>query len=89
MKLKEGEKHDDPAIKSDSINDTIHKVKTLTPYSFKIGFHLNLDGILLWLISRRSKTTNLLILLLKPKISLEKRLRDSLSLGTLLTLKFT
>jgi hypothetical protein len=34
MKLKEGEKHD---YKSDSINETIHKIKTLTPYSFKIG----------------------------------------------------
>jgi len=37
MKLKEGEKHDDPQVKSDSINDTIHKVTVLTPYSFKIG----------------------------------------------------
>lgn len=37
MKLKEGEKHDDPLVKSDSINDTIHKVTVLTPYSFKIG----------------------------------------------------
>jgi hypothetical protein len=37
MKLKEGEKHDDPQVKSDSINDTIHKVKVMTPYSFKIG----------------------------------------------------
>jgi hypothetical protein len=37
MKLKEGEKHDDPQVKSDSINDTIHKVKVLTPYSFTIG----------------------------------------------------
>ena len=37
MKLKAGEKHDDPLVKSDSINDTIHKVTVLTPYSFKIG----------------------------------------------------
>ena len=37
MKLKEGMKHDDPEVKSDSINDTIHKVKVLTPYSFTIG----------------------------------------------------
>ena len=44
MKLKEGEKHDDPAIKSDSINDTIHKVKTLTPYAFKIGSTKKYEG---------------------------------------------
>ena len=37
MKLKEGEKHEDSAIKSDSINDTINKVKVVTPYAFKIG----------------------------------------------------
>lgn len=37
MKLKEGESHEDEAVKSDSINDTIHKVTVLTPYSFKIG----------------------------------------------------
>jgi len=37
MKLKAGEKHDDSRVKSDSINDTIHKVTVLTPYSFKIG----------------------------------------------------
>ena len=37
MHLKEGEKHEDEAVKSNSINDTIHKVKVLTPYSFKIG----------------------------------------------------
>ena len=37
MKLKEGEQHDDPEVKSDSIDDTIHKVTVLTPYSFKIG----------------------------------------------------
>jgi len=37
MELKEGEKHDDPQVKSNSINDTIHKVKVLTPYSFTIG----------------------------------------------------
>lgn len=37
MKLKEGEKHDDAEVKSDSINDTIHKVLTVSPYSFKIG----------------------------------------------------
>ena len=34
MKLKEGEKHE---YKSDSINETIHKVKVMTPYTFKIG----------------------------------------------------
>jgi len=37
MKLLPGEKHDDPAVKSDSINDTIHKVKVINPYSFRIG----------------------------------------------------
>ncbi len=37
MLLKEGEKHDDLAVKSNSINDTIHKVKVVTPYAFKIG----------------------------------------------------
>lgn len=37
MKLKAGEKHDDQAVKSDSIDDTIHKVTVLTPFSFKIG----------------------------------------------------
>jgi hypothetical protein len=37
MKLKAGEKHDDPQVTSESINDTIHKVTVLTPYSFKIG----------------------------------------------------
>jgi molybdopterin/thiamine biosynthesis adenylyltransferase len=37
MKLKEGEKHDDEEVKSDSINETIHKVTVVSPYSFKIG----------------------------------------------------
>jgi hypothetical protein len=37
MKLKPGEVHEDKAIKSDSINDTIHKVKVVSPYSFRIG----------------------------------------------------
>lgn len=37
MKLQAGEKHEDHLVKSDSINDTIHKVTVLTPYSFKIG----------------------------------------------------
>lgn len=37
MKLKEGESHEDPAIKSDGINDSIHKVTVINPYSFKIG----------------------------------------------------
>lgn len=37
MKLKEDEKHDDPSFTSDSINETIHKVKVLTPYAFRIG----------------------------------------------------
>lgn len=37
MKLKEGMKHEDASVKSNSINDTIHKVKVLTPYSFTIG----------------------------------------------------
>ena len=41
MKLKEGEKQTDPAFKSDSINETVHKVKVLTPYSFKIGSTLH------------------------------------------------
>jgi len=43
MRLKEGESHDDPAFKSDSINDTIHKVTVLTPYSFKIGNTLKFE----------------------------------------------
>jgi len=37
MKLREGQKHEDPDCKSDSINDTIHKVEVITPYSFKVG----------------------------------------------------
>lgn len=37
MQLKAGEKHDDVAVKSGSIDDTIHKVTVLTPSSFKIG----------------------------------------------------
>jgi hypothetical protein len=37
MRLRAGEKHEDPLVKSDSINQTIHKVKVLTPYSFQIG----------------------------------------------------
>jgi len=37
MKLKAGEKQLDPAFKSDSINETIHKVQVLTRFSFKIG----------------------------------------------------
>jgi len=37
MKLKEGEKHDDPEIKSPDINGTIHKVTVVSPNSFKIG----------------------------------------------------
>jgi hypothetical protein len=37
MLLKEGEQHEDPAVKSNSINDTIHKVKVVTPFAFKIG----------------------------------------------------
>jgi hypothetical protein len=37
MKLLEGQKHDDPEVKSDSINDTIHKVTVINPYAFKIG----------------------------------------------------
>lgn len=37
MKLLPGEKHNDPAVKSDSINDTIHKVKVISPYTFRIG----------------------------------------------------
>lgn len=37
MALKPGEKHDDQAVKSASINDTIHKVTVLTPSTFKIG----------------------------------------------------
>jgi hypothetical protein len=38
MKLKAGESHEDQAFKAlTSINETIHKVKVLTPYSFTIG----------------------------------------------------
>lgn len=38
MKLKEGIKHEEEAFKKlDSINETIQKVKVMTPYSFKIG----------------------------------------------------
>jgi molybdopterin/thiamine biosynthesis adenylyltransferase len=37
MKLKQGEKHEDPDLKSDGINDTIHKVKVISPYKFSIG----------------------------------------------------
>lgn len=37
MKLKAGEKHSDPAFKSDSINDTIHKIKVINRFKFKIG----------------------------------------------------
>jgi ubiquitin-activating enzyme E1 len=37
MKLKPGEKQVDPAFKSDSINETIHKVKVINRFSFKIG----------------------------------------------------
>ena len=37
MKLKDGQKHVDPEVKSNSINDTIHKVKVISPFSFKIG----------------------------------------------------
>lgn len=37
MKLLEGKQHDDPLVKSDSINDTIWKVTVINPYSFKIG----------------------------------------------------
>lgn len=37
MKLNEGESHEDSAVTSDSLNDTIHKVTVINPYSFKIG----------------------------------------------------
>lgn len=37
MKLLEGESHGDESIQSDSINDTIHRVTVINPYSFKIG----------------------------------------------------
>lgn len=37
MKLKEGMTHDDPAVKSDGINETIHKVIVVNPYTIKIG----------------------------------------------------
>ena len=37
MKLKDGESHEDKLITSDSLNDTIHKVTVINPYSFKIG----------------------------------------------------
>ena len=36
MKLKEGEVSDE-GIKSDSVNETIHKVIVVSPYAFKIG----------------------------------------------------
>lgn len=37
MKLKDGEKHEDPELKSETINGTLHKVKTVNASSFKIG----------------------------------------------------
>jgi molybdopterin/thiamine biosynthesis adenylyltransferase len=37
MKLNEDESHEDEAVTSDSINETIHKVTVINPYSFKIG----------------------------------------------------
>ena len=37
MKLLPGETHEDPSVKSDSINETIHKVQVVTPYAFRIG----------------------------------------------------
>lgn len=37
MKLKEGEKHAEPETKSDSINDTIHKITVINKNSFKVG----------------------------------------------------
>ena len=43
MKLKEGDKQLDAAFKSDSINDTISKVKVISPYSFKIGNTLHFE----------------------------------------------
>jgi len=43
MKLKPGQTHADPAFKSDSINETIHKVKVMTPYSFKIGSTISFE----------------------------------------------
>ena len=44
MKLKEGEKQIDSECKSDSINETVHKVTVLTPYSFKIGSTLHFEN---------------------------------------------
>ena len=35
--MNEGESHEDAQVKSDSINETIHKVTVINPYSFKIG----------------------------------------------------
>lgn len=37
MKLKQGEKHSDPAIKSDSINETIHKITVISVNKFTVG----------------------------------------------------
>lgn len=37
MKLLEGKNHEDPLVKSDSINDTIWEVTVVNPYTFKIG----------------------------------------------------
>ena len=56
MKLKAGEKHTDPAFKSDSINETIHKVRVMTPYSFKIGSTKAFEPYLRNGIARQLKT---------------------------------
>jgi molybdopterin/thiamine biosynthesis adenylyltransferase len=56
MKLKEGEKHDDPAFKSESISDTIHKVKVITPYAFKIGSTKKFEKYIRNGIARQLKT---------------------------------
>lgn len=56
MKLLPGEKHDDPAVKSDSINDTIHKVTVVNPYSFKIGDTRKFDKYIRNGIAKQLKT---------------------------------
>lgn len=60
MKLKEGEKHDDEAFKSDSINDTIHKVKVLTPYAFRIGDTRKFENYIRGGIAKQLKTKKIM-----------------------------
>jgi ubiquitin-activating enzyme E1 len=60
MKLKEGEKHEDPAITSDSINDTIHKVKVITPYAVRIGSTKKFQPYIRNGIARQLKTKKIM-----------------------------